>query len=652
MCQESLINYLDTALNTGDVALVTEKPTNLKLFGAPAFQQQALKTPGNTNRVPREDIEAFVRMGELAIEHDLTALQNLDKIEQGIQKTTKYQLKLRSIQENAALIDDALANIRVCDPAIGSGAFPVGLMTEIIRARNTLTTYIPDKTGRTNYNFKRHAIQNCLYGVDIDPGAVEIAKLRLWLSLVVDEEDIKQIQPLPNLDYKIVCGNSLLGVERDMFNNELFQRLEGLKPLYFNETGAKKKQAYKIEIDSLINQITNNNQNFDFEVYFSEVFHEKQGFDIVIANPPYGAELNKDEKELVDKKFYKFKSQIKNSAIYFTYKASELLHQEGVHTFIVPKSLCYSMGWNKCARVVVNGLQKLIDMGKAFEEVKLEQVIFVRTIGNSAPYFTNGLYDGYEVNEFAEVSKDVFKEFHVLLTGQTPEEIKLIRKVISKFNSKWIDYVSIERGLNWQSQVKKKRGQVPIHRGAQLSPYFIAKATDFVNISKFKKSEYEYQLNPKILNQLAIAHVQNPYPHFYLQAALDLDNRLVFETISCTFVKNNSVNIKFLLAINNSRLFAWLLYKFVYSNAIRSTRYDEQYIGKVPCPKFEKMDQKPVIDLVDQILAITKDENYLTNPAKQARVKEYEHQIDQMVYELYELTPEEIQIVEGMSEYS
>lgn len=100
----------------------------------------------------------------------------------------------------------------------------------------TLTTYLPEKTERSYYNFKRHAIQNCLYGVDIDSGATEIAKLRLWLSLVVDEEDIKQIRPLPNLDYKIVCGNSLLGVERNMFNNELFKKLEELKPLYFNET--------------------------------------------------------------------------------------------------------------------------------------------------------------------------------------------------------------------------------------------------------------------------------------------------------------------------------------------------------------------------------------------------------------------------------
>ncbi len=101
-----------------------------------------------------------------------------------------------------------MAGLRVCDPAVGSGAFLVGMMSEIVRARRVLHTYLQQQ--QTAYALKRHAIHNCLYGVDIDPGAVEIAKLRLWLSLVVDEEDIQQIKPLPNLDYKVMQGNSLL----------------------------------------------------------------------------------------------------------------------------------------------------------------------------------------------------------------------------------------------------------------------------------------------------------------------------------------------------------------------------------------------------------------------------------------------------------
>ena len=123
--------------------------------------------------------------------------------------------------------------------------------------------------------------------MDIDPGAVEIAKLRLWLSLVVDEEDVKQIKPLPNLDYKIVAGNSLLGVEKTLFNAEAFRRLEQLKPLYFDETDHAKKAKLKGEIGELIHELTNGKEIFDFEIYFSEVFHRNHGFDVLLANPPY-----------------------------------------------------------------------------------------------------------------------------------------------------------------------------------------------------------------------------------------------------------------------------------------------------------------------------------------------------------------------------
>lgn len=85
------------------------------------------------------------------------------------------------------------------------------MMTEIVHIRNLLTVFLSEeeKKNRISYEFKRHCIENALYGVDIDAGSVEITKLRLWLSLIVDEEDIKQIKPLPNLDYKIMCGNSL-----------------------------------------------------------------------------------------------------------------------------------------------------------------------------------------------------------------------------------------------------------------------------------------------------------------------------------------------------------------------------------------------------------------------------------------------------------
>ncbi len=221
MCQESLINYLDTALKNP-----TDPPDPPTPPDPPDQPDQPDPTDPSDPRpgpVPRADLETFVHLGD--------QISHYEAVE------TRYAVKMpKGIQQHARLIDEKLADITVCDPAVGSGAFPVGMMTEIVRARSALTPYFNDVHERTPYHFKRHAIQNCLYGVDIDPGAVEIAKLRLWLSLVVDEEDVKQIKPLPNLDYKVVTGNSLLGVEKTLFNQQLFERLEDLKPLYFDES--------------------------------------------------------------------------------------------------------------------------------------------------------------------------------------------------------------------------------------------------------------------------------------------------------------------------------------------------------------------------------------------------------------------------------
>ncbi|PJF20260.1 MAG: hypothetical protein CUN56_17065, partial [Phototrophicales bacterium] len=108
---------------------------------------------------PREDIDALIRKGELGLEHDAAKASGT--------KSYTYHLP-DTIQANAAAIDNALASIKICDPAIGSGAFPVGLMQEVVKARTVLTTYLENqKEERTPYHFKRHAIQESIYGVDI-----------------------------------------------------------------------------------------------------------------------------------------------------------------------------------------------------------------------------------------------------------------------------------------------------------------------------------------------------------------------------------------------------------------------------------------------------------------------------------------------------
>ena len=110
-------------------------------------------------------------------------------------------------KENARLVTKALAVVKVCDPAIGSGAFPMGVLNVLFDCRHLLYGFIGKNEDFSYAKVKRDIIQNNIYGVDIEKGAVDIARLRFWLALVVDENEP---QPLPNLDYKIMCGDSLL----------------------------------------------------------------------------------------------------------------------------------------------------------------------------------------------------------------------------------------------------------------------------------------------------------------------------------------------------------------------------------------------------------------------------------------------------------
>ncbi|MEW6142707.1 MAG: Eco57I restriction-modification methylase domain-containing protein [Chloroflexota bacterium] len=649
ICQESLINYLDTALNTGEVPLVTTPPSQGNLFGKLEPEQGTLKAPDYRAIVPHEDIEAFVRMGELAIEHD-TRVESYGK------ETERYSYKLpESIRWNARLIDDRLADIRVCDPAIGSGAFPVGLMTEIVRARNTLTTYLRDKTGRTNYNFKRHAIQNCLYGVDIDPGAVEIAKLRLWLSLVVDEEDIKQIQPLPNLDYKVVCGNSLLGVERNMFNNELFQKLEELKPLYFDETNAKKKQDFRRQIDQTIKKLTNDNETFDFEVYFSEVFHEKGGFDVVIANPPYDVVSDGRLRELFNESIYG------RANLYglFIHKAiRDILRESGILSFINPKTLladAYFVNLRKVVKTTGDFIQimKIVDRHKVFDEVLQACIIIVykkgapkdnhqiviteigerRDIGNplaSLPVPKKHIYQSEQFDGcfFCSNKKESYSIWNKVLISAKP-----LSSLGFSFTTGKIQW-DLFKGYLIEKPV---RGAARLLWAENIQRYTLKDTTKRTGLEYLKNPPAEPSItSDTIITQRTTADEQE----YRIIATIFSPETSGFNAFSENHTnylekKSDRLHLNYILACLNSRL-----YDFIFRHLSSNTQVSSGQLNSLPFRVLSETQQRPFVNLADKILAVKKD-----NP--DANTTELEGQIDQMVYELYGLTTDEIAVVEG-----
>lgn len=319
MCQESLINYLDTEINQVDVGVIKEI-------------------------IKRDDIEFFIKNGDFAKENDSAKIKGT--------KSYDYSIS-ESIRKNAKIFDEKLANVKICDPAIGSGAFPVGIMTEIVKARDLLSIYISDKKDRSLYNFKRNAIQKSIYGVDLDPSAVDISRLRLWLSLVVDEDDYFSIKPLPNLDYKIMSANALLEVEIDILNSHLSSELEDLINKFHDEFNSRNKHNIKNKIFDIATKIANKKTFFDFKIFFSEVFRKNSGFDIVIGNPPYiGEKGNKEifhEIKITEfgKKFYQRRMDY---FYFFIAKGVNLLKENGILSFITTNYWITATGAQKYLR--------------------------------------------------------------------------------------------------------------------------------------------------------------------------------------------------------------------------------------------------------------------------------------------------------------
>lgn len=232
--------------------------------------------------------------------------------------------------ELSQLIDLRLKEVKICDPAIGSGAFPMGLLKELFLCRGAIENF-------TNAaDIKRHIIQKNIYGVDYERGAVDIARLRFWLSLVVDEETP---HTLPNLDFKIMQGNSLFewfeGVDLRAIvgevSNTITFREKTCSPTfikrwleqYFETNNHDERIRLRGKISGAVEgliesnnsalrdkllemDVAANNKFFLWHTWFRDVFSRSSGgsgFDIVIGNPPYGAKLTADEKVALKPRF-------------------------------------------------------------------------------------------------------------------------------------------------------------------------------------------------------------------------------------------------------------------------------------------------------------------------------------------------------------
>jgi hypothetical protein len=682
MCRQSIIHYLHTELS------------------------------GN---IPLTNIETLIHLGEQVSAHEARIISRSGE-------TAAYSHKLpASIRDNAALIDEKLSMIRVCDPAVGSGAFPVGMMIEIVRARTVLSVFIDQEKERSEYDLKRHCIEYCLFGVDIDSGAVEVAKLRLWLSLVVDEEDFKNIKPLPNLDYKVYCGNSLIcAPEHAVTKTAIAGEIEKLRGVYFSETNPGRKQELQQEIDKKLSSFFEMAEkafgyrvDFDFRLIFSEVFREKNGFDVMIGNPPY-IQLQKDGGRLAG--LYSklgFQTFQRTGDIYaLFYEKGIRMLKPGGHLCFITSSKWMRSGYGKSLRRLFSSYNPvmLISLGPGvFESAtvdtniliiqkeknrdQLEGITLVKdTRENSLAGYINenktrlpvqGEESWFIGNQAELRLKDKIERlgtplkewdvniFRGVLTGlnaafivDTPTRDRLVAedskneeilkpilrgRDIERYNCNWAGlwllFIPWHFPLHDDKSVTGASGKaeqifIEQYPGIYRHLYGFKK-----NLSERNKAETSIRYEWYALQRCAATYHQEFEKEKVVWIELVDKGRFAYVepgifTEATTFLMTMS-RPKYFVGCLNSRLINWHFNSICASSGMGTNRWKKIYVELLPIPQITPQNQ-PIVDeiesLVDRIIEMKKQD---------LDTSRHENQIDQLVYRLYDLTPEEIGVVEG-----
>lgn len=693
MCRQSLVSYLENELRGPVIAYQKIGNEQLDIFGNKAKTGQmdlAIEHKAGPS-IPKNDIEMLIHFGEQVGENEAV-------VEARGGETGTYSYKLpESIRQNAKLIDEKLAGIKVCDPAVGSGAFLVGMMNEIVKTRNVLSIFIKDPE-RTLYAFKRECIEKSLYGVDIDQGATEIAKLRLWLSLVVDEEDMREIKPLPNLDYKIVCGDSLGSMTWDVWENSLFKELEQLKTRYFDETSPGKKKDEKARIGALIAKLTHDNARFNYQIHFSEVFGHRQGFDIVIANPPYVRQEGiKELKPMLSKEFGKFYCGTADLYTYFYKRGIDLLRQEGHLCFIAPNKFMRA-GYGKntrellaqkaTPRVVIDFCDLPIFDATTYPSILLvtkkhpgtEEATLVATFTDAGQL--EKIEETLDTVGFSIPLSSLRKEGWTL---ESPEVLRLMEKlkaagkplgeyvngrfyrgILTGFNEAFVIDEATRQHLISEDPKSTKLIK-PWLRGRDIKKWkaqwaglyviFTRRGTNIDQYPAIKKhlEQYRTDLEPKKSSKDRQGRKPGPYKWFEIQDNIAYHeefeepkvilgrfmNKPIFLFDTEHLLHNDAMYMiagvnEYVVAILNSKTAWWFLRSICTDLRGGYIQAYRENLFQIPIPEASENQTSQIIELVRTILL---------EPTS-LLVSKFETSIDHLVYDLYDLTPEEIAIIE------
>lgn len=469
---------------------------------------------------------------------------------------------------DAPRVGAALSEVTVVDPACGSGAYLIGMLQELVDLSGALYSAHLSQETQDLYELKLRIIEQNLYGVDNDQFAVNISMLRLWLSLAI-EFDGESPPPLPNLDFKIVSGDSLTGPDPSVNNlgdlftyriHELAQILGRLKKEHLRSIGIEKSRTLtKIEElqHDIAEEISNSQKlesSIDWRSEFGEVFGISGGFDIVIANPPYGISVHGRRADLI---------RVSDSYTSFMLLATEIA-QRGVLAYITPTSWQTGEGFARFRKILIEraSIRVVINLPyDVFATPYVDTVITVASVGKGPPKSfrlatlgkredldLNNLNEHLEQIDWAEISNDANLK------------IPLARSASSMFsrlsvNSKTLgELVHSRRGIEayrYHILDRPTEDSLPYFTG-QIRRYAVADSSDmkFVTVGP---RDARFQTGVRILTRRIVSRSNR------LMSALVTETFVVKKDLYVLMMKeHDQAKLTMLSAILNSSLISFL----------------------------------------------------------------------------------------------
>ncbi len=704
---------------------------NLLASFNPETQTTARKQTGSFY-TPREIVQYMV--DESLVAHlKRTVGEELEPQYRQLMQYSDDDVELTAEQRKSIM--QSLYNCKILDPACGSGAFPMGILQQMVHILNridpsnkqwkemmravainkTSEAYFnasdderkeliadiersfDESINRPDYARKLYLIENCIYGVDIQPIAIQISKLRFFISLVVDQNtnadptDNFGIRPLPNLEAKFVAANTLIGLikkDASLFDSAEIKAKENelkiAKHKIFGAKTVKTKRKYKNIVNDLRQEIADMlyangavgndearqlaswdmfDQNASSPFFDPEwMFGVKDGFDIVIGNPPYISYYSNTGSQLTifERKTYvsQYKSIAKsndriNSMNLMIERGLSLLCLNGNLSYIVNKTFSVLPSYINVREYIIKNykIEYIVQDLSPFEAIVDCIVIGIKNYSYNTDYKMRLVSPDLKTSKSASISfvrENRLKEFIV------SDNITIIKK-IEKQPLKLCNILIVNRGMNiggcfssfLSTTCKGKLYRRYLPGTANIS-YYTYRWEESDGWAKFDQQiERELKLAGKTLALGDPSRYDKPRlfipesSQTLVAAYCDEEYYSGYGLMVGTAVDTNTKSLKYACALLNSKLLTfYALRKEILRKGNKATPHvGVKGLSSIPVPQVSKEQQSLIANIVDKIIDNKKFSNEIA-------VSTYVSQIDSIIYKLYELTYDEILIVD------